>query len=135
MTGITQQSTISRRKALRTGGASVAATLGAASRASRVLAQEATPTAGQGQDGLSEEITEALKGLPGQKGIMFWAPPDAGRPAWSVELNPDDRLFIASVFKGFALAECLRLEEESLEARSDTPLARQLAARLSQQLP
>ena len=134
MAGITQQSTISRRKALRTGGAGVAATLGAASLAPRVLAQEATPAAGQGQDGLSEEITEALKGLPGQKGIMFWAPPDAGRPAWSVELNPDDRFFIASVFKGFVLAECLRLEEESLDPQSDTPLAGQLAARLSQQL-
>ena len=135
MAGITQHSTISRRKALRTGGAGVAATLGAAGLASRVLAQEATPVAGHVQDGLSEEIIEALNDLPGQKGIMFWAPPDAGRPAWSVELNPDDRLFIASVFKGFALAECLRLEEESLDPRSDTPLAGQLAARLSQQLP
>jgi hypothetical protein len=30
--------------------------------------------AGQVQNGLGEEIIEALKGLPGQKGIMFWAP-------------------------------------------------------------
>ncbi len=135
MARITQHSTISRRTALRTGGAGVAATLGDAGLASRVLAQEATPGAGQVQDGLSEEIIEALQGLPGQKGIMFWAPPDAGRPAWSVELNPDDRLFIASAFKGFALAECLRLEEESLDPRSATPLAAQLNARLAQQLP
>ena len=60
------------------------------------------------QDGLSEEIIETFKGLPGQQGLKLWAPPDAGRAAWSVEVNPDERLFIASVFKGFVLAECLR---------------------------
>ena len=84
---------------------------------------------------MSEEIIEVFKGLPGQQGVMLWAPPDAGRPAWSVELNSDDRLFIASAFKGFVLAECLRLEEESLDPRSKTPLAGQLAARLAQLLP
>jgi beta-lactamase class A len=135
VSGISQQGAVSRRAALRAGGAGVVATVGAASLVPRVLAQEATPAAGLVQDGLSEEIIEAFKVLPGQQGLMVWAPPDAGRPAWSVELNPDDRLFIASVFKGFVLAECLRLEEESLDTRGDTPLAAQLNARLAQQLP
>ena len=140
MAGISKQGAVSRRTALRAGGAGVAATFGAAARVPRVLAQEATPAAGViedglSEDGLSEEVIAAFKVLPGQKGLKLWAPPDAGRPAWSAELNPDDRGFIASVFKGFVLAECLRLEEESLDPRGTTPLADQLAARMGQQLP
>ena len=131
---------VSRRAALRVGGAGVAAALGAAGLASPGAAQEATPIATQdqdlfqSQDGLSQEIVEAFRVLPGEKALKLWAPPDAGRPEWSATLNPDGWLFIASAFKGFALAECLRLEEESLDPRSDTPLAAQLNARLAQQL-
>ena len=117
----------------------VAAALGAVALAPTGLAQEATPTANQtppqDQDGLSQEIIEAFKVLPGEKGLKLWAPADAGRPAWSATINPDSQLFIASVFKGFALAECLRLEEEALDPRGDTPLAAQLNARLATQLP
>ncbi|MBA2518732.1 MAG: serine hydrolase, partial [Chloroflexia bacterium] len=104
-------------------------------------AQEATPEANQdgaedqAQDGLSQEVVEAFRVLPGQKGLKLWAPPDAGRPEWSVWHDPDEQLFIASAFKGFVLAECLRLEEAALDPRSDTPLAVQLNARLAQQLP
>ena len=97
----------------------------AAARVSRGLAREATPEAGVIADGLSEDVIAAFKVLPGQQGLKLWAPPDAGRPAWSVALNPDDRLFIASVFKGFVLAECLRLEEASFDPRATTPLADQ----------
>ena len=131
---------VSRRGALRVGGAGVAAALGAAGLAQASMAQEATPVVAQGedqfqsQDGLSQEIAEAFRVLPGQKALKLWAPPDAGRPEWSAALNPDSWLFIASAFKGFALAETLRLEEESLDPRSDTPLAAQLNARLAQQL-
>lgn len=134
MARISRPSNISRRAALRTGGAGIVATLGASRFVPGVLAQEAAP-ADAVQDGLSEEIIEAFKGLPGQQGVKLWAPPDAGRAAWSVEVNPDERLFIASVFKGFVLAECLRLEEESLDPQSATPLGTQLNARLAQQLP
>ena len=136
---------VSRRAALRVGGVGVAAALGAAGLASPGAAQEATPVATvatqdqnlfqfQSQDGLSQEIVEAFRVLPGQKGLKLWAPPDAGRPEWSATLNPDSWLFIASAFKGFALAETLRLEEESLDPRGDTPLTAQLNTRLAQQL-
>lgn len=135
MTGFSGRGAISRRTALRAGGTGVAATFGAAAGMPRVLAQEATPPAGAIPDGLSEEVIAAFKGLPGQKGLKLWAPPDAGRPAWTAEQNPDDRFFIASAFKGFVLAECLRLEEEALDPLSETPLAAQLAERLAQQLP
>ena len=135
MTGISQPRAVSRRTALRAGGAGVAATFGAAPGMPRVMAQEGTTTADAVPDGLSQEVIEAFKGLPGQKGLKLWAPPDAGRPAWSAEHNPDDRFFIASAFKGFVLAECLRLEEEALDPLSETPLAAQLAERLAQQLP
>jgi len=133
---------VSRRAALRAGGAGVAAALGAVGLAPSILAQEATPVATQGQDqnqnqnqdGLSQEVIEAFKVLPGQKALKLWAPADAGRPDWSATLNPDSWMFIASAFKGTVLAECLRLEEESLDPLSDTPLAAQLNARLAQQL-
>jgi beta-lactamase class A len=131
---------VSRRTALRVGGAGVAAALSAAGLAPSSVAQEATPVANQDQDlfqvqdGLSQEVIEAFRVLPGQKGLKLWAPPDAGRPEWSVTLDPDSWMFIASAFKGFVLAECLRLEEESLDPRSDTPLAAQLNSRLAQQL-
>ena len=138
--GPTLARAVSRRMALRVGGTGIAAALGAVGLSSPGLAQEATPVAGQdqadaqAQDGLSQEMIEAFKVLPGLKGLKLWAPPDAGRPGWSVSMNPDRQFFIASVFKGFALAECLRLEEESLDPRSDTPLAAQLNVRLAQPL-
>jgi beta-lactamase class A len=128
------QRTISRRTALRA-GATVASTFGAAAVGRSALAQDVIPVAGPSQDGLSQEIIESFSVLPGQKALRLWAPPDAGRPAWSAEHNPDDQLFIASAFKGFVLAECLRLEEESLDPRSSVPLSDQLAARLAQPLP
>ncbi len=131
----TPASSISRRSALRIGTAGAVATLGFSGSAVRTLAQEATPAADQALDGLSAAILEAYKGLPGQQGLMFLAPPDAGRPAWSLTLNADDRFFIASVFKALALAECLRQEEAQLDPASETPLAAQLNWLLAQQLP
>ena len=106
---------VSRRVALGAGGAGLAAAIGAAGLAPLARAQDATPTVpldanvGADQDGLSQEIIEAFKVLPGQKALKLWAPADAGRPEWSATLNPDSRLFIASAFKATALAECLRL--------------------------
>jgi beta-lactamase class A len=127
---------VTRRSALRTGSAGIAAALGAGGLAPSILAQEATPVASQDQnpDGLSQEVIEAFRTLPGQTGLKLWAPADAGRPEWSATLNPDSWMFIASAFKATVLAECLRLEEESLDPVSDTPLAIQLNARLAQQL-
>lgn len=135
MAKIAKRTTVSRRAALRTGAASVATTLGVPAVVPRVLAQEATSESETIRDGLSEDIVERFNVLPGQKGLQLWAPPDAGRPEWSAALNPDDRLFIASAFKGFVLAECLRREEAALDPHSTTPLAAQLAGRLEQQLP
>jgi beta-lactamase class A len=135
MVRISEQGTVSRRTALRAGASGLAASFGAAALVPLARAQEATPAVDAVQEGLGTEIVEAFSVLPGQKALRLWAPPDAGRPAWSVEHNPDDRLFIASAFKGVVLAECLRLEEESLDPRAATPLAGQLAARLGQQLP
>jgi beta-lactamase class A len=129
-----------RRQALRQ-GAGVVAALGAAGFVPRARAQEATPVADQNQgqsqapDGLSQEVVEAYRVLPGQKALKLWAPADAGRAEWAATLNPGDRMFIASAFKAFALAETLRLEEESLDPQGDAPLAAQLNARLAQQLP
>lgn len=136
MTFGSSESTTPRRSFLRAGAAGAVATLGFSGLALGTLAQEATPGAAQEPlDGLSAAILEAYKGLPGNQGLMLLAPPDAGRPGWSVSHNADDRFFIASVFKAFALAECLRQEEAELDPSSETPLARQLGARLAQQLP
>jgi beta-lactamase class A len=132
--------TSSRREALRTGSVGVAAAFGLVRHSSSGRAQEATPVSDEAHeiadpaDGLSQEILEAFRVLPGQHGLKLWAPPDAGRPAWSVGLNPEDQFFIASAFKGFVLAECLRFEEESLDPRSEIPIAAQLSGRLGEQL-
>jgi hypothetical protein len=102
---------LSRRGALRAGGFGVAAGLGGAA-LKPVLAQDATPTAtiaeGPAEDGLSVDVFEIFDALPGTKSIKFWAPPDAGRPAWSATFQSDRELVIASAFKVFVLAEYLR---------------------------
>src|SRR5215217_3806652 len=78
------ESRLSRRRALRAGGLGVAASLSGASLGS-VSAQIATPAAGimeaPAGDGLAVEVIELFDTLPGAKGLKFWAPPDAGRPA------------------------------------------------------
>jgi beta-lactamase class A len=124
----------SRRSALRAGGAGAAAIVSTSLLTPRSLAQDGTPVATPAQDGLSAAILEAYKGLPGRQGLMFLAPPDAGRPAWSLELNADEQFFIASVFKALALATCLRQEEAKLDPASETPLESQLNRQLAQQL-
>jgi len=69
------------------------------------------------------------------KGLKLWAPPDAGRPAWGATLSPDRKLFIASAFKPFVLAEYLLQVEEALDPADATPVAAQLAAHLAEELP
>lgn len=123
---------INRRDALRAGGLGLAGALGASEFPSPILAQVAAPIADQ--DGLSQEIIEAFRVLPGQPGLQLWAPPDAGRPAWSAEVNPDQQFFIASAFKGFVLAEYLRQAEDALDPHSKTPLAAQLNAQLAKEI-
>ncbi len=141
MTRIVTRGPISRRVALGAGIASAAGSLGAVVIQPRLLAQAATPVAAQDrglagtQDGLSLEIVEAFKGLPGKQALKLWAPEDAGRSEWSAALNPGSQLFIGSVFKALVLAECLRLEEEAMNPQGETSLATQLDARLAQPLP
>jgi beta-lactamase class A len=130
---------LSRRDAVRAGGLGVAATLsGGALRPAS--AQEATPIATSiredpTQDGLSVEVIQLFDALPGTKALAFWAPPDAGRPAWSARSQADRQLVIASAFKVFVLAEYLRQAEDGLDATSSTPLAAQLGERMQEQLP
>src|SRR5687768_6264285 len=88
---------LTRRGALRAGGLGVAASLGSGG-LDRALAQ----------DGLAVDVLAAFKSLPGTKSLKFWAPPDAGRPAWSAAFDADRQLVIASAFKAFVLAEYLR---------------------------
>jgi beta-lactamase class A len=106
---------------------------------SRALAQDATPTAAMigeepAQDGLAVEVIELIKALPGTKALKFWAPPDAGRPAWSATLQPDRELVIASAFKAFVVAEYLRQAEETLDPTAPAPLAVQLGERMQEEL-
>lgn len=125
----------SRRSALRAGGVGAAVILSTSLLSPHSLAQDGTPVATEELDGLSAAILEAYKGLPGRQGLMLLAPPDAGRPAWSLELNADEQFFIASVFKALALATCLRQEEAKLDPASEVPLESQLNRQLGQPLP
>ncbi|MFT4041426.1 MAG: hypothetical protein QM692_24800, partial [Thermomicrobiales bacterium] len=106
MTSTPDPAAISRRAALGAAGAGLAAGLGGRIAPGAALAQEATPAAADATtDGLSVEILQIVRGLPGTAGVKLWAPADAGLPAWEVSLNPDEQLFIASAFKVFVLAE------------------------------
>ena len=71
---------------------------------------------------------------PGTKALKFWAPPDAGRPAWSAALDADRELVIASAFKAFVLAEYLRQAEETLDPTASAPLAVQLGEQMQEEL-
>jgi len=130
---------LTRRGALRAGGLGVAASLGSGG-LDRALAQDATPvtTAPIGdelaQDGLAVDVLAAFKSLPGTKSLKFWAPPDAGRPAWSAAFDADRELVIASAFKAFVLAEYLRQAEATLDPTAPTPLGAQLQAPLQEEL-
>lgn len=73
-------SLLTRRGALRLGGLAMATSLGAAP-FERVAAQETDLKLDPNQDGLSAEIIEIFKTMPGTKALKLWAPPDAGRPA------------------------------------------------------
>ena len=129
---------LSRRAAVRAGGLGVAGSL-AFPGPGPSFAQEATPEAIPAQtdlvqDGLSAEIIEIFSALPGTNGLRLWAPPDAGRPAWSATLNADRQVFIASAFKTFVLAEYLRQAEETLDSTASTSITNQLNAQLAEQL-
>jgi len=131
---------LSRRGAVRAGGLGVTAALGGAA-FKDAAAQVATPASaaeireGVAQDGLSIEVIELFDALPGTKALAFWAPPDAGRPAWSARSQADRQLVIASAFKVFVLTEYLRQTEDALDPTASTPLFAQLEARMQEQLP
>ena len=136
MTSAPDSSAISRRAAIGAAGAGLAASLGNRLSPSAAHAQEATPAAAAAiTDGLSVEILQAFRDVPGTLGLKLSAPENAGRPAWSVEHNPDEKMFIASAFKAFVLAEALRQIEEAVDPSSSTPPAAQIAAGLQQLLP
>jgi beta-lactamase class A len=130
---------LSRRAALRAGGLGVAATVGGAG-LQRAAAQEATPVAADvigeesAHDGLSVEVIEMFNALPGTKALAFWAPPDAGRPAWVATHQEDRQLVIASAFKPLVLAEYLRQVEESLHPTAAVPVGAQLQEQLQEAL-
>ena len=86
------------------------------------------------QDGLAVEVIELFDALPGTKALKFWAPPDAGRPAWSAAFDADRELVIASAFKAFVLAEYLRQAEETLDPTAAAPLAVQLGEQMQEEL-
>lgn len=135
MSGAPGSSAISRRAALGAASAGLAATLGSRL-APDVRAQAATPAAeATVTDGLSVEVIQTFRDLPGTPGLKLWAPPDAGWPSWSAEHNPDARLFIASAFKAFVLAATLRQLEAAIDPTSSTPPAAQYDAGLQHLLP
>ena len=77
---------ISRRSAVLAGSLGAATVVGG-SAFGRAAAQVATPIAEIAEattahDGLAVEVIEMFDALPGTKALAFWAPPDAGRPAW-----------------------------------------------------
>jgi beta-lactamase class A len=130
---------ISRRGAVLAGSLGAATVVGG-SAFGRAAAQVATPIAELAEttpahDGLAVEVIEMFDALPGTKALAFWAPPDAGRPAWSARSQADRQLVIASAFKGFVLAEFLRQAEDGLDPTAPTPLFAQLEERLQEQLP
>ena len=130
---------LSRRGAVRAGGLGMVAALGGGA-VGRAATQDATPMAAPGpgedpaQDGLSVQLIEMFDALPGTKALRFWAPPDAGRPAWSATYQADRQMVIASAFKGFVLAEYLRQAEATLDPAAATPVGAQLQAQLREQL-
>lgn len=135
MTSASTSGTISRRAALGAASAGLAATVGGRLTPT-TQAQAATPISDAAiTDGLSVEILQAFRDVPGTLGLKLWAPEDAGRPAWSVEHNANEKLFIASAFKGFVLAEALRQVEEGVDSSSSTPPEAQIAAGLQHLLP
>ncbi len=107
----------------------------------RAAAQDATPASiasiedDAAHDGLSIEVIQLFDALPGVKALRFWAPPDAGRAAWSASHQADRQLVIVSAFKGFVLAEYLRQAEDGLDPTASTPLAAQLQERMEEPLP
>jgi beta-lactamase class A len=130
---------LTRRGAMRAGGIGVAAALGG-SAFGHAAAQVATPTAALpigdelAQDSLSVEVIQLFDALPGTKALAFWAPPDAGRPAWSATSQADRQLVIASAFRSLVLAEYLRQVEDALGPTAPTPLAAQIGEQLQEQL-
>jgi hypothetical protein len=129
------QLSLSRRAALLSGGVGVVTTF-APPALRRSLGQEATPVAApasavESQDGLSADIIEVFRGLPGTTALQFWAPPDAGRPGWLATQNTGTQLCIASAFKAVVLTEFLRQSEDALDPTSSIPLADQLDISLS----
>ena len=137
LAGIFTEHRLSRRRALRAGGLGVAGSFGGVALRS-VSAQDATPTTTiaetTAQDGLSVEVIELFRSLPGTKGVKFWAPPDAGRPAWSATLEADRELVIASAFKPFVLTEYLRQAEETVDSTASEPIAAQLEEGMQEEL-
>jgi beta-lactamase class A len=55
-----------------------------------------------------DQIIDLFEHLPGEKGVKIFAPAAGGRPEFVAELNADQKLFVASADKTFALCEALR---------------------------
>jgi beta-lactamase class A len=59
--------------------------------------------------GLADDIIAAFQTLPGKKALLILAPAAGAASELRVTLNADSALFCASAFKGFVLAEFLRM--------------------------
>lgn len=102
----------SRREFLQSAGTAAVTAMPLAATAARTSEPGITP----------EDIVQRFLSLPGEKAVKIFAPAAAGKPAYSVELNSNTTLFVASAFKTFVLGEALRLADshdvvENLEAR------------------
>jgi beta-lactamase class A len=58
--------------------------------------------------GLEEEILDLFSGLPDRKAFKIWAPATQNAPEVLVQLNADQRMFVASTMKSVILCERLR---------------------------
>jgi beta-lactamase class A len=124
----------SRRRALAAGGAGLVVAAGAAGHASAAAQPAPTAPASQKAD-LAGEVLTVFGQLPGRKALKLWAPADAGLPEWSVTLNSDTLLFIASAFKVFVLTEYLRQAEAALDPAAAIPLRQQLNQQMTEEWP
>jgi beta-lactamase class A len=60
-----------------------------------------------------QAVLALFAALPGDKAVRIFAPAAKGKPAFSVDLNPERQFFVGSAVKTFILAEALR--------QADTP--------------
>ncbi len=72
-------------------------------------AVSAAETAGSGATAdLTTQVTALFGGLPGNWAVKFLGTDGHGKPYLDIGIRPDERLFVASAFKGFVLTTRLK---------------------------